>query len=657
MRSLITTATGLALLLGCGPSPSDVPEVAARIYTEEREPCADFDARRQLLWGDLHVHTGYSFDAWGYGNRHPAGGGYAFARGEEVTLPPLDENEVGTRTARIDRPLDFAMISDHGEFIGEVLLCTDPTSVAYDHPICAGVREDPDQAALLYGTHTAMPDPARMDLCPDGSTGCIEEAAGERWTAIQEAAEAYYDRTAACEFVTFVGYEYTGTPGVSNNHRNVLFRTAAVPDLPVTYYEAPTAAELWDGLNGGCWEGVDGCDVLTIAHNSNLSNGTMFEQVAPDAGTVAEELRVADLRARMEPLMEVFQHKGDAECRNGPGGAELDPLCDFEKLWPDDADDCGEETGSGGMRLWGCVSRRDFVRGILGRGLEEDDRLGFNPYRLGLLAATDTHNTLAGHTVEDAFPGHIGTVDDTPEERLGDGTLTHDAFINNPGGLAAVWAEEASRDSLFSALRRREVYGTSGPRIAVRFFGGWGLDEGLCEIADRAPDAGPGAADRVTLADDAGVPMGGVLDASSGSHGAPTLAVWATADPGTDDHPGAGLQRIQIVKGWLDGDGVLREEVIDVAGDTDVGSPPAPDTCATTEGGFESLCAVWTDPDFTPGHPAFYYARVLQVPTCRWSTHECQRLPPDDRPELCDTDDGALVIQERAWTSPIHVGP
>ncbi len=633
------------LLCACDPEGTGVPRPEQTVYTEEREPCADADPRRQLLWGDLHVHTGYSFDAWGYGNRHPSGAGYAFARGEEVVLPPMEEAGGVHRTAQLDRPLDFAMVSDHGEFIGEVLLCTEPDSLGYDAAICEGVREDPDQAALLYGTHTAMPDPQRMDLCPDGTTACIDEATRARWAAIQEAAEDHYDRTSACAFTTFVGYEYTGTPDVSNNHRVVVFRTGAVPDRPVTYYEAPTATELWDTLAADCWEGVDGCDVMTIAHNSNLSNGTMFEQVAPDAGTAGEELRVADLRSMMEPLMEVFQHKGDAECRNGFEGAELDPLCDFEKLWPVDAEDCGDETGSGGMRLWGCVSRRDFARGILGRGLEEGERLGFNPYRLGLLAATDTHNTIAGHALEDEFGGHIGTVDDTAEERLGEGTITHDAFINNPGGLTGVWATENSRDAIFTALRQREVYGTSGPRVELRLFGSWTRDAGLCE-----------ASDRLARADDGGVPMGGVLTDPPADGGAPTLAVWATADPGTDERPGVGLQRIQIVKGWLDAGGTLHEQVVDVAGDAATGTAPDPDTCEPGDGGFDSLCAVWTDPDFTPGRPTYYYARVVQVPTCRWSTHECQRLPADERPDLCDTDDGARTLQERAWSSPIHLG-
>ncbi len=630
--------------LGC-PGGGEVPTVDDRVYSEAREPCLSFEPRRQLLFGDLHAHTGYSFDAWGYGNRHDPGAAYDFAKGATVTLPPLDEAGVGTRTAVIDRTLDFAMISDHGEFIGEVELCTDPTSVAYDHSICQGVRDDPDQAALLYGTHTAMPDPERMDLCPDGGLTCIEEAARERWDAIRRAAEEHYDRSEACEFVTFVGYEYTGTPGVSNNHRNVVFRNAGALDLPVTYYEAPTAMGLWEALQDGCLD-VDGCDVLTIAHNSNLSNGTMFTHVDPDAVSPEEELYAAELRARMEPLMEVFQHKGDAECRNGFAGLHDDPLCDFEKQWPADADDCGDDTGSGGMRLWGCVSRRDFGRGILGQGLAEADRLGVNPYRMGWIGATDTHNATTGLAPEAPFPGHIGTVDDTPEERLGEGTLTHDAFINNPGGLAAVWAEERSRDSIFDALRRREVYGTSGPRIELRFFAGWDYPEDLCDREDR-----------LALADDGGVPMGARLGAAPATAAVPIFAVWATADPGTDEAPGAPLRQLQVIKGWLDGDGELHEEVVTVAGEPSEPEGPDPETCEPRAVGDGELCARWTDPDFDPSSPAFYYARVVQVPTCRWSTSECLALPEDERPELCDGPEGALSVQERAWSSPIHHSP
>lgn len=642
MKRLTPVALALFAMLGCVGGGGEVPTVDGRVYSEEREPCLSFEPRRQLLFGDLHAHTGYSFDAWGYGNRHDPGAAYGFARGDTVTLPPLDEAGVGTRTAVIDRPLDFAMVSDHAEFIGEVELCTDPTSVAYDHEICAGVREDPDQAALLYGTHTAMPDPERMDLCPDGGVACIEEAARERWAGIRQAAEDHYDRGESCEFVTWVGYEYTGTPGVSNNHRNVVFRNAETLDLPVTYYEAPTAMALWEALQDRCLD-VQGCDVLTIAHNSNLSNGTMFTQVDPDATSTEDEVYAAELRARLEPLMEVFQHKGDAECRNGFPGVADDPLCDFEKLWPADAEDCGDGTGSGGMRLWGCVSRRDFARGILGQGLLEEQRLGVDPYRLGFIGATDTHNATVGLAPESPFPGHIGTVDDTPEERLGEGTLTHDAFINNPGGLTGVWAEERSRDSIFDALRRREVYGTSGPRIGLRFFAGWDYPEGLCDQGDR-----------LALADDGGVPMGGVLPSPAAGSSVPTLVAWADADPGTVEEPGAPLRQLQIVKGWLDTEGVFREEVHTVAGDPDVPQGPDPQTCEPLATGSSELCAVWTDPEFDPGEAAFYYARAVQVPTCRWSTHECLELPGDGRPELCDGDDGGLTVQERAWSSPIH---
>jgi len=346
----------------------------------------------------------------------------------------------------------------------------------------------------------------------------------------------------------------------------------------------------------------------------------------------------------MEPVVEIFQHKGDSECRSGfeDVAAEIDPLCAFEKLRPADDTQCGDTPGSGGMRLWGCVHRLDFVREVLKEGLAEQARVGQNPYRLGVIGSTDSHSGLAGYVDSVDFLGHVATVDDTVEERLGEGTITHDAVIYNPGVLAAVWATENTRTAIFEAIARRETYATSGPRLTVRFFGAKELPDDLCERSDW-----------LKVADKKGTPMGGVLTKVSDS---PTFLAWAAQDAGTTTAPGTPLQRLQIVKGWRDAAGTLHERVFEVAGAPDNGASVDTDTCETTGAGFEQLCQVWTDPTFEPDQSAFYYVRAVENPTCRWSTRQCNQIAPDERPASCT--DGRLrpVVQQRAWSSPIWVG-
>ena len=361
------------------------------------------------------------------------------------------------------------------------------------------------------------------------------------------------------------------------------------------------------------------------------------------------EREVATLRATMEPLLEIFQHKGDVECSNGLSGIDRvdDPLCDFEKIRLPPLDDCGDGTGMGGVQDLGCVSRRDFLRGILLEGLAEEARLGVNPYRLGVVGSTDSHNGTPGITEERGFVGHVGTADDTPEKRLGEGTVTHNSRVNNPGGLAAVWAVERSRDAIFEAMRRRETYSTSGTRIAVRFFGGWSLPDDLCDREERA--------DLLPLGYRAGVPMGGLLPERAGD--APVFVLQARQDPGTVQDPGTPLQSAQIVKLWLDGAGQSHERVFQVAGDPASGAAVDPATCLTSGPGAERLCAVWRDPAFDPAQGAVYYARVVENPSCRWSTWECNALSAATRPAVCDDPALRQVIQERAWTSPIWYRP
>jgi hypothetical protein len=347
-------------------------------------------------------------------------------------------------------------------------------------------------------------------------------------------------------------------------------------------------------------------------------------------------------RATMEPVVEVTQHKGDSECRTGI--LTTDEQCGYEK-WG------SSQLGGGPSTKFPALS---FVRNALKEGLAQEARTGVNPFRLGLIGSTDTHSGVPGATREDDYLGHLGLRDATPELLVQPfGNLGVIGGIEaNPGGLAVAWAEENSRDAIFAAFRRREVYGTSGTRPTLRFFGG-GLRGVRCKgdtLVERSYATG--------------TPMGGELGAVRGDR-SPRFAVLAFKDRGEPGVPGTPLQRVQIVKGWIDKAGAQQEKVFDVAGDADNGATVDPRTCVASGGGADSLCAVWTDKDFDPRERAFYYARVLENPVCRWSTRVCNAQGIDcANPatirvgmEACCNARYPKTIQERAWASPIWYRP
>lgn len=629
-------------LSGCPDIDSVPPHVFQ--YTETRAACAERDPLKKAYFGDLHVHTAFSFDAWTYDVRTTPADAYRFARGEPVNLPPLDENGVGKTVVQLDRPLDFAAVTDHAEYLGETSLCSTPGSPAYDTPTCVAYRPP---ASSFLGFNVGADPPARADFCQD-STLCTD-AAAPVWKVIQQAADEAYDKTDACKFTTFVGYEYSLSPLGTNLHRNVIFRNANVIDTPITTYEADEPHKLWAMLSTLCNNAPTGCDVLAIPHNSNLSNGRMFEVEYKGAKTEEEQLKITKLRAQMEPLVEIYQHKGDSECMSGlstyPG--EPDELCSLEKQQFPPFDDCGVDgTGWGGISGLGCTSWRDYVRGALETGLMEGERLGENPYKLGFIGSTDTHNGTPGRTDEPTYAGHLGLADQSAKAALSGSALAGTPLLGNPGGLAGVWAEENSRDALFDALRRRETFATTGPRIIPRFFAGWTYPDNLCDRPDL-----------VSKGYELGVPMGGDLPPMSGSQG-PAFVLSALRDAGTTERPGTPLQRAQIVKIWLDDAGQPHEKVIDVAGDPNNGATVDLTTCEPQGTGFDSLCTVWHDPEFDASVPSLYYARIVENPTCRWSTHLCNRLTPKERADYkCDNLGVPSTVQERAWTSPIWYTP
>jgi hypothetical protein len=654
-------ATLIATLIVTGPacmppaSPAAKNDVAdpesptaAADPVSEGMRCDHHDPERQAFWGDLHVHTALSSDAWRSDVRTVPDDAYRFARGEAILIPPLDETGRGTRSVRLDRPLDFTAVTDHAERLGATRLCGDPESAAWDSEGCRFFRRLPATPAFR-----ADPDlPPRAEIiemiCGADHQRCID-AARTPWQETRAAANRWMDDTAACAFTTFVAYEWSGARDGPLLHRNVIFRNEHTP-APVGSIQAPRPWDLFTRLESECLDADDGCDVISIPHNSNTSQGMMFALDYPLATNVAEEADLARRRAALEPVIEIMQHKGDSECRNGLSGVLGDPdeLCDFEKLFPAALPECrgDEDKTIGAVR---CTDVGGFGRYGLAIGMAEKERIGANPFRFGFLAATDTHNATAGQVDETTWKGHVGTRDDRPATRMGAAGAMNNT-VNNPGGLAGVWAEQNTRDALFDAIRRRETFGTSGPRITVRFFGGWDYPEDLCEKGNLVGEGYAG-----------GVAMGDVLDdmpiQATGEALRPTFALHALADPGSRSRPGGLLQRAQVVKVWNDGSGAIQQRIYDVAGDPANAASVDLATCEPRGEGARELCRVWRDPEFDPGTPAVYYARIVENPSCRWSTSQCLGLPEDARPPGCNSARLPKVVQERAWTSPIWYEP
>jgi len=641
-------------------SPSGEP------YSEDRVPCLDRQPERQALWGELHVHSSLSMDAWLWDVRNGPDETFRFAKGIETRLPPLDDGGDPTRPARLERPLDFASLTDHATFQGEVALCTRPGSPRYDSRACRQFRGEVESSAFpgagVAGRMSALAETRGNDPVPQsrsseicaaregeevGPTGelCIASMTTV-WEEQQAAAERHYDRSENCSFTTLHGYEYTATPNLAKVHHNVIFRNANVPASPIAWVDTPDVYDLFAELDRQCLSAGTGCDVVTLPHNSNLSNGNMFAITGVDLPMATQQAR-ARLRGNIERLAEISQIKGDSECRNGFGGVlgGTDEFCDYEEWRGPEVEDCGPDGKSfGALMDQGCVSRKDYIRYALLEGFREQKRIGVNPFKIGIVAATDAHNANPGDVEEYSYQGWGGTPDSTREARLDPGNSPINAtnsVASNPGGLAGVWAEENSRDSIFDAMKRRETFGTSGPRITARFFGGWDYPEDLC-----------GDPELVSKGYAEGVPMGGDLPSRPAEAGAPRFVVSALRDVGIPDHPGGLLQRAQIVKGWVDENGDFNQAIYDVAGGANDASVDAA-TCQPRGVGHNSLCSVWTDPDFDSETNAVYYVRVLENPSCRWSARQCLEQEADARSAVCDDPSVPKTIQERLWTSPI----
>lgn len=618
----------VVLVTSCG-TPAE--EGGDPRQVEDFPRCANTDSLKKPLFGDLHVHTMLSLDASLQGVRVRPDDAYRFAKGEAIDAPPYDPEGKALRSIRIDRPLDFAAVTDHAEFLGTVATCNDADAPGYDHRNCVTYRDNQQLAfTSINGLTAAAQGNTRWPaVCGEDGADC-RDAGLDAWGEITDAAEAHYDRTDTCGFTSLVGYEWSGGPNTLNLHRNVIFRSEAVPDWPVGYFDESFESGLWDRLTSDCLDDAP-CDVLAIPHNSNISSGIMFR--TPDDGIAPLTAEEAEKRVALEPLVEIFQHKGDSEC--WPGSPAADELCGFEKI------PYNSLSGSN-LDVQGTPVARDFVRDILGVGLAYSDAIGVNPYRLGIIASTDTHLGAPGLALESDYPGHGGAGQNNATE-LPPGLP--DLVTFNPGGLAVVWAEENTREAIFRALKRRETYGTSGPRIVLRTFAGDEVPEGMCDDANFAQTGA-----------DAGVPMGGQLPAGTG---APRFAIRALADVGSDDRALVNLDKVQVIKGsFVNGEVVT--EIFDVASGAPV-DPIDTTTCAVPAGGAAELCGVWTDPSFDPNVPAFWYVRVVEVPTCRWHTLQCNAegitCPASGDFAACCDDRVEDTVQERAWSSPVWYEP
>ena len=573
-------------------------------------------AQRNVYFGDLHIHTRYSFDAFLFGTRTNPDDAYAFARGEPLRHPSGFDMQ-------LDRPLDFYAVTDHGFYLGMWSAMTDPAHALHDDPearvfLDAKTRTERGRAFRTAGQF----------LTANFNEGDVKTA----WADIIASANRH---NAPGEFTTFIAYEYTSSYPTDrgNLHRNVVFRGDAAPDIPFSRLDSLNPEDLW------AWMDVQrqrGMDAIAIPHNSNGSNGHMFELTQTDGSPIDADY--VSTRMRNEPLIENTQIKGTSDTH--PFLSPNDEWADFEIMPYRVATQLRS-------RPQGSYAREAWLNGL---SMQEAD--GLNPYRFGVVGASDTHNS--GEVFdEDRFVSKVGTID---SDAVGRGSVPVNpddetrGFRESAGiyfgasGIAAVWAEENTRGAIFDAFRRKETYSTTGTWIRLRFFGGH-------DLSSQMLDAG-----NIAQAYEAGVPMGG--DLVGQESGTPGFLVQAVQDP-----QAAKLQRLQIVKGWV-ADGRAQEQVYDVACSDGLAVDPethrCPDNgatvdisdCSVTAGvGASELATLWSDPDFDPEERAFYYVRVLENPTCRWSTWDAIRAGTAPRGSI------ATTIQERAFSSPIWYQP
>jgi hypothetical protein len=640
MTTRTHTAAGLLAVIATSAALAQAPPLdvgadidEAVLGKKQYSPYLNDNFPQRVFWGDTHVHTAYSTDAGMVGNRLGPEEAYRFARGEEVV------SSAGVR-ARLQRPLDFLVVADHAENLGLAPMIAESNpgllQTAFGREIHGLVTSGKywDAYGLWGQGMAARKDPLEGE----------DELTRTMWQRLTAAAEEYNEPG---RFTAFIGYEWTASPGGNNLHRNVVFRDGkekADQVIPMSNYDSSDPEDLWTWMDA--YEARTGGRLLAIPHNGNLSNGLMFDDVTFTARRKLDR-DYAERRSRWEPVYEVTQMKGDGEAH-----PLLSPDDEFADYGTWDKGSFGPEPKTRDMLP------REYARTALSRGLKYENELGANPFKFGMIGSTDTHTSLA--TIEE--DNYFGKA--TPGEPAGDPERFDEVItgvMQQPGGpditmrhyqtlaagLAAVWARENTRESIWDALKRKEVYATTGTRMTVRVFAGW--------------DFQPVDVDRPDFARTGyhrGVPMGADLRGAPAG-GAPRLVIRALRDV-----DGANLDRIQVIKGWLDAKGKTHERVYDVAV-SDGREIGADGRCRTPVGntvdvakaiytnsiGAPLLMGYWQDPDFDSRERAFYYVRVLEIPTPRWTAYDAvfygKELPSDV----------PANHQERAYTSPIWYVP
>jgi hypothetical protein len=589
-----------AVLLACG--------LASTICAQDR----------RVYFGEQHLHTAYSLDAYIGGARLTPSGAYQFAKGGEV--------EVNGVKFKLRRPLDWAAVTDHAEYLGEMYSTMTPGAPGYDQDMLKELRglTDIDEREKWFLEYVVNNARSAKPAHPPFYAGIETEKSA--WQVEVAAAEQHYRPGT---FTTLVAFEWSGAPKGANLHRNVFFRDTHVPDKVMSSYDINREDGLWAWMADLEKQGMK---VIAIPHNSNASKGMMFPDVDA-AGKPIDSAYVAT-RSHFEPLIEMMQIKGNSEVHR--------------TFWPNDEFADFENADSIQNYNARTFIKGNFVRDGIIKGLEVEQKLGANPFKYGFVGGTDNHNGTPGNTAEDNFmAGSHGAADGTVERRRSSevgGWLKGTDL--NPGALTSVWADSNTREAIWDGLHRKETYATSGTRITVRFFGGWDYP---ASIATQNGLAKAGYA--------GGVAMGGDLKTAPNGK-SPRFIVAARKDP-----DGANLDRIQIIKGWVDKAGETHEKIYDVVAsgqrqpDANGKLPPVGNTVNLDKATYENsvgapeLSTVWADPDFSPSMRALYYVRVLEIPTPRWSTFDAVRSG-GKIPEGV-----AATVQERAWTSPIWYTP
>lgn len=623
-RLLLLTLIGLYLTLAsCSNSKEkNNPISNSQIQGEKtnQEPTKGYNKYRNAYFGETHLHTGWSFDEAIYNVKLGPENTYRHARGEKVLHPNGD-------TVQLKLPLDFMVVSDHSEYLGVLVKMYDPNDPLSKHPMAksiVGSGNDVDKSTQAFYSLVSQ------TIQPDGSTKPDQTLNTPKlkrtiWDEYIKITDKYNEPG---KFTTLVGYEWSSQPNMSNQHRNVIFRSSKNLPVPFSYFDSQHPEDLWKWMDT---QRENGHTLLAIPHNGNLSNGVMFSMEDSFGNPLTFEY--AKARMRNEKLAEIIQTKGQSETH--PLMAPNDEFAGFE-IWTKPV------AGPGTVK----VVATNYVRNAFSNGMALEKKIGINPFKYGIVGGGDIHTSIVSHE-EYAHTGEHNLKSSSPHARLLVNAPNEPSKIEQgTAGLSNVWAEENTRESIYDAMERKETWGTSGPRIILRVFAGYDFGE-----------IKPGDKNWEKAGYEKGVPMG--ADMNKNTDNKPVqLMIWALKGPNSGN-----LDRIQVIKGWIDSQGKNQTKIFNVvwSGERKIdenGKLPSvgntvniANASYTNTIGSSELKTVWTDPDFNSTEHAFYYLRVLEIPTPRWSTYDAKALgiePPKDFP---------ASIQERAWTSPIWYSP